>query len=139
MSPKNARLKTNGDQSSSASIWTNAIIRIKVSTGVTGSVAQYFIVSILYCIRWAIREVASSRIQSFEGTCRDSNDCWIGEAASRAESPQIYSGLVFRFLSSQLTDQHIWICCPVLCDFNNMLYKAGKLGGSQLKNSEIAI
>ena len=40
MSPKNARLKTNGDQSSSATIRTDAILGVEVSTLKIGSEAS---------------------------------------------------------------------------------------------------
>ena len=43
MSPKNARLKTNGDQSSSAMIRTDAIIGAEISTDKTESILA------LYC------------------------------------------------------------------------------------------
>ena len=40
MSPKNAKLKTNGDQSSSATIRTDTILGVKVSTIKIGSDAS---------------------------------------------------------------------------------------------------
>ena len=40
MSPKNARLKSNGDQSSSATIWTDAVIGAEVSTDKTESIPK---------------------------------------------------------------------------------------------------
>ena len=44
MSPKNARLKTNGDQSSSAMIRTDAIIGAEISTDETESIPEPLLV-----------------------------------------------------------------------------------------------
>ena len=42
MSPKNARLKTNGDQSSSATVQTDAIIGAEISIDKLESIPQSF-------------------------------------------------------------------------------------------------
>ena len=42
MSPKNARLKTNGDQSSSATVRTDAIIGAEISIDELESIPQSF-------------------------------------------------------------------------------------------------
>ena len=80
MSPKNARLETNGDQNSSAIVQTHAIVGAKVSTDETESIPKAI-------ARWVgSQDLTALWIQSFECVCQNSNDRWTIVAASRAES-----------------------------------------------------
>ena len=93
MSPKNARLKTNGDQSSSASIRTDAILGVEVSAIRVRSEAPK--------LAWRARSRFCLPVDLNSGHIFQSFDnCWIVVAASRAESARKYHSFTFYLLCS---------------------------------------
>ena len=97
MSPKNARLKTNGDQSSSATIRTDAIVGVEVSILEIGSEASSL-------LGGHARGSAYPRISILNILSKALTNCWIVVAASRAESARKYRSFIF-YLCFQLTNK----------------------------------